>query len=160
MSEASKTSEEEVKVALERFKRMADQLLYEDHHCKLTSKVLEIKNYKASISSKFIRLKDIKTVYYSKQRTFPGKEALQINDNGWSTSGRIWWALDPLRQTFNTGDKYNVVVDTGEEWKKGFSVVDMNGFGYYLFDLLGSQATFYDGLPNEPMSLNNPPLFH
>jgi hypothetical protein len=65
-----------------------------------------------------------------------------------------------FRQTFNTGDKYNVVIDTGEEWKKGFSVVDMNAFGYYLFDLLGSLATFYEGLPNEPISLNNPPLFH
>jgi hypothetical protein len=63
----------------------------------LTSKVLEIKNYEVSIFSKFIPLGDIKAVYYAKQRTFPGKEALQLNDNGWSTLGRIWWALDPLR---------------------------------------------------------------
>uniref|UniRef100_A0A914CLT1 Uncharacterized protein n=1 Tax=Acrobeloides nanus TaxID=290746 RepID=A0A914CLT1_9BILA len=96
MSEASKTSEVEIKLALKRFKKAAEQLLYEDYHCKLTTRVLEIRNYKASFLSKFIPLEDIKVVYYAKQRTFPGKEALELNDNGWSTSGKIWWALDPL----------------------------------------------------------------
>uniref|UniRef100_A0A914EGN1 C-type lectin domain-containing protein n=1 Tax=Acrobeloides nanus TaxID=290746 RepID=A0A914EGN1_9BILA len=96
MSEASKTSEVEIKLALKRFKKAGEQLLYEDYHCKLTTRALEIRNYKASFLSKFIPLEDIKAVYYAKQRTFPGKEALELNDNGWSTSGKIWWALDPL----------------------------------------------------------------
>ena len=61
---------------------------------------------------------------------------------------------------FNSGQKYNFVIDNGDEWKKGFSVIDMNGFGYNLFELIPSTATFYDGLPNDPMSLDNPPLFH
>jgi hypothetical protein len=61
---------------------------------------------------------------------------------------------------FNSGEYYNVIIDTGSEWLKGFTVVDMNTFGYYLYELIGAKATFYDGLPEEHVSLDNPPVFH
>jgi hypothetical protein len=72
----------------------------------------------------------------------------------------VFLILTNFRQMCNSGEKYNVIIDNGDEWKKGFTVVDMNGFGYYLYELIPLSATFYDGLPNDPMSLHNPPLFH
>uniref|UniRef100_A0AC34RD42 Uncharacterized protein n=1 Tax=Panagrolaimus sp. JU765 TaxID=591449 RepID=A0AC34RD42_9BILA len=117
--------------------------LYKDKFVTLHEDELVIKTYYFPVGTNVtIKTKDIVGVYYDEQKFM--KDCGKIK--GWGMSlNPVWWACDLKRGI--SSKNFNVVVDTGEWTKKGFSVVDIADFLEALRDVVDPTVEFRKGIP-------------
>uniref|UniRef100_A0AC34RL30 Uncharacterized protein n=1 Tax=Panagrolaimus sp. JU765 TaxID=591449 RepID=A0AC34RL30_9BILA len=114
-----------------------------NNNFKLYEDEIEIKTYFFPLGgSKIVKTRDIVGVYYDEHAFM--KDVAKIK--GWGMAfSPIWWACD-LKRGFNSSD-YNVVLDTDEWPKKGFSIVDIKNFLEALRHVVKPHVEFKKGIP-------------
>uniref|UniRef100_A0AC34QJ89 Uncharacterized protein n=1 Tax=Panagrolaimus sp. JU765 TaxID=591449 RepID=A0AC34QJ89_9BILA len=118
--------------------------LYKDQYVTLYKDELVINSYFFPFGSeKTIKVKDIIGVYYDKQGFLKGLG--KVKDWGMSLNP-VWWGCD-LKRSF-TSNNFNVIVDTGEWPKKGFSVVRITDFLNALRQVVHPSVQFKKEIPS------------
>ncbi|RCN39647.1 hypothetical protein ANCCAN_14429 [Ancylostoma caninum] len=120
--------------------------LFEDKWCKVTNENLIIKCYYFPIgTSKTVHVKTIRGVFYVAQNMHD--QCFKVK--GWGMSfSPCWWACD-LRRCWHDSSgpvHYNVVIDCGETFYKGFTVIEIDDFLSKL-RLVAPEAVFVPELP-------------
>ncbi|VDK69974.1 unnamed protein product [Anisakis simplex] len=116
-------------------------------HFQLTKQKLLIKTYFFPLGQdKVVEVASIKHIYYKRQKLC--EDCFRAKDWGMTLSP-IWWACD-IGRGLHGGNKnyYNVVIDTGESTKKGFSVENIDDFLYHLRPLLQTNAVCANWIPS------------
>uniref|UniRef100_A0A914EGB1 Uncharacterized protein n=1 Tax=Acrobeloides nanus TaxID=290746 RepID=A0A914EGB1_9BILA len=98
--------------------------LYKDRFIEVTPTELTIKNYSTFFQKKRVQLKEIRAVFYKKQKWL--SNTFVVSRHGWARVD-TWWAHDMERNT-PSSSHYNVVIRTNSSIKKGFTVTDIERF--------------------------------
>jgi len=98
--------------------------LYKDDYVAVYPDELVIRTYYFPLGGvKHIPISSIQHIFFKEQASF--KDFYVTKDWG-MTINPVWWACDLQRHFKHL--HYNVVVDTGEWVRKGFTVTDVNAF--------------------------------